>query len=42
MRVGILAGKRALGPLLAQDVILLRRERLFPFGLRLFDLLAHI
>src|SRR5437588_4447970 len=42
MRAGILAGKCALGPLLAQDVILLRRQRLFPFCLGLLDLLAHI
>src|ERR1700716_3352550 len=34
VRVGIFAGKRSLSPLLAQDVILLRRQRLFPFSVR--------
>src|SRR5213596_2209732 len=31
MGIRILAGKRALGPFLAEDVILLRRQRLSPF-----------
>src|SRR5579871_3089444 len=31
--VGELAGERPLGPLLAQDPVLLRREHILPFGL---------
>src|SRR5437868_3854427 len=39
--VGVFAGERALGPFLAKNVILLRRQRLTPFLFGLFDFIAH-